>query len=88
MEDEGEMNLRIGEIVFPLLVFLTIMWDIKRGFRGFVFQLLGALCVGTVLNFMAHPHLSPGKKLIGILLWSLLTIACYSWVSHVRYRKT
>lgn len=83
------MKLRIGEIVFPIIVVITILWDLKHGFGAIVLQILGALLIGTVLNAIVHPYpyVSADKNFIAVLFWGMLTALCYFFVYRLRRRN-
>lgn len=48
------MGSIVGDVVTAILIVADVTWDKKHGtFRGFWLQILGALCVGWVLNSSA-----------------------------------
>lgn len=74
----GHLNLIYGDVLFPFLVIMTILWDWKRGFRGIVQQLLGALFVGAGVNAVVNVRITP------FIMYIVLAFLFYWWALHRR----
>jgi hypothetical protein len=83
------MSAYIGDIVFPVLVIVQLMWDwLHRKFRGGVQQVLGALCVGTILNAIVNPRgYSISRVEFIIVLYGMLALLFYWWAWRSRHRN-
>lgn len=83
------MSSLAGDILFPVLVIIHLLWDWKHGgFRGIVVQILGALCVGTLLNAIVNPRgYDANHTATIIVIYGILTLLFYRWAWARRHRN-
>lgn len=78
-----------GDILFPVLVITHLLWDWKHGgFRGIVVQILGALCVGTILNAIVNLRGYDADRVVTmIVIYGILAFLFYRWAWARRHRN-
>lgn len=78
-----------GDILFPILIIFQVLWDRQhRGFRGITQQILGALCLGTILNAIVNPrHYSFNRVETIIFIYGILALIFYWWAWARRHGK-
>ncbi|MDQ0191280.1 hypothetical protein JI721_12025 [Alicyclobacillus cycloheptanicus] len=81
-------NLLYGDILTAILLVATVLWDWKQhNFRGIVQQVLGAFCVGTVLNSIVNLTSHPDSAVKSLLLYLILSGVFYYWAFVRRNAK-
>ena len=83
------MSAHVGDVVFPILVIGQLIWDWRRKtFRGVVQQVLGALCVGTILNAIVNSRgYTLNRVEVIIAVYSVLALLFYWWAWRRRHGR-